>query len=391
MLRDHSLSALVMGLIVAVVGYASTFAIVIAGLKAVGATNAEAASGTMAAAVGMGLGCIVMSVCSRTPEVWAWSLPAVALLATSEPLPGGFSEAVGAFLVSAALVIIAGLVRPVGRAVAAIPDAIANAMVAGILLALCLAPFKAVAFDWRMGLPIILAWLIGGRINRFLAVPAALAAFVAVVVAFVDVPESGVADLAASVAPDVVFVWPTFSLEGIVGLALPIFLVTMAGQNIPGAAIMKVHGWSDFRPGPAIATTGAFSVPTALFGGPPVNLSALTAAMCMGEDVHPDRARRYWASIWAGVFYCVFGLLSSVATTFLSLAPVVLIEAVAGLALFGTFAASARAAFDQPDERDAAAVTFLLTASGLSFFGIAGAFWGLVAGLAVYLVRKGLN
>lgn len=187
------------------------------------------------------------------------------------------------------------------------------------------------------------------------------------------------ASWAASLAPPMELVAPTFTLPALVSIALPLFIVTMASQNIPGIAVLKVNHY-DPNPGPLFAVTGVFSLLSAPFGGHAVNLAAITAAMCAGEDAHPDRNKRYWAAIIAGVGYVILGLAAGAVTAFVSLAPPILIQAVAGLALIGAFSGSAVAAFKEVETREAAAVTFLITASGVSFAGISGAFWGLVAG-----------
>lgn len=368
-----------MGLLTAFVGFASSFAVVLQGLTAVGATEAQAASGLMALCISMGLCAIVLSLATRLPVSIAWSTPGAALLASSVPVAGGFATAVGSFLVCGMLVVLAGLWKPLGRAVAAIPAALANAMLAGVLIGLCFAPVKAVAFDPLLGLPIVLAWAIVGSINRLFAVPAALLAFALVLAFGVDMPADAVTRLSATLVPQGEWVSPAFTTAGLVSIALPLFIVTMASQNIPGIAVLKVNGYEP-QPGPLFATTGVFSILSAPFGGHAVNLAAITAAMCAGEDSHRDPARRYWSAIVAGAGYVVFGLLAASVTAFVSLAPPILIEAVAGLALVGAFAGSAMAAFKEPDSREAAAITFLVTASGVGFAGISGAFWGLLAG-----------
>lgn len=368
-----------MGLLTAFVGFASSFAVVLQGLTAVGATETQAASGLMALCISMGLCAIVLSLSTRLPVSIAWSTPGAALLASSVPVAGGFATAVGSFLVCGVLVVMAGLWKPLGRAVAAIPAALANAMLAGVLIGLCFAPVKAVAFDPLLGLPIVLAWAIVGSVNRLFAVPAALLAFALVLAFGIDMPADAVARLSATLVPQGEWVSPAFTTAGLVSIALPLFIVTMASQNIPGIAVLKVNGYEP-RPGPLFATTGVFSILSAPFGGHAVNLAAITAAMCAGEDAHRDPARRYWAAVVAGAGYVVFGLLAASVTAFVRLAPPILIEAVAGLALIGAFAGSAMAAFKEPDSREAAAVTFLVTASGVGFAGISGAFWGLLAG-----------
>ncbi|MDR6757726.1 benzoate membrane transport protein [Mycoplana sp. BE70] len=379
MLRDFSAQALFMGLLTAFVGFASSFAVVLHGLTGVGASEAQAASGLMALSISMGLCAIVLSLWTRLPVSIAWSTPGAALLASSGAVEGGFSAAVGGFLVCAALIVVAGLWKPLGRMVAAIPATLANAMLAGVLLGLCFAPVKAVAFNPLLGLPIVAAWVVVGAVNRLYAVPAALVAFVLVLAFGVDIPDGALHEIARNLLPSPEFVAPDFNLAGLVSIALPLFIVTMASQNIPGIAVLKVNHYEP-TPGPLFAVTGLFSILSAPFGGHAVNLAAITAAMCAGEDAHPDPRRRYWAAVNAGMFYIVFGLLAGAVTAFVSLAPPILIQAVAGLALINALAGSAMNAFKEPETREAAALTFLTTASGVSFGGISGAFWGLVAG-----------
>ncbi|MCG5482267.1 MAG: benzoate/H(+) symporter BenE family transporter [Sinorhizobium meliloti] len=379
MLRDFSVQSLFMGVLIAFVGFASSFAVVLHGLAGVGANETQAASGLMALSVSMGICAIVISAVTRLPVSVAWSTPGAALLASSGAVEGGFSAAVGAFLVCGVLIIVAGLWKPLGRMVSAIPAALANAMLAGVLLSLCFAPVKAIAFNPLFGLPIVLAWAVVGSFSRLYAVPAALVAFVLVVAFGIEMPEGAVAGLSAALVPKVEFVPPSLSTSALVSIALPLFIVTMASQNIPGIAVLKVNDYHP-DPGPLFATTGLFTLLSAPFGGHAVNLAAITAAMCAGSDSHPDRARRYWSAINAGIAYVVFGLLAGAVTTFVSLAPSVLIEAVAGLALIGAFSGSAVAAFTNAETREAAAITFLVTASGVGFAGVSGAFWGLVAG-----------
>jgi benzoate membrane transport protein len=379
MLKDFSVQSLFMGVLTAFVGFASSFAVVLHGLQAVGASEAQAASGLMALSISMGVCAIVLSMATRLPISIAWSTPGGALLASTGLVEGGFNAAVGAFLLCAALIVIAGLFRPLGRAVAAIPAPLANAMLAGVLIGLCFAPVKAIGFDPMLGLPIALAWIVVGAFKRLWAVPAALAAFVLVLAFGVDIPEGALASVGGSLLPTVAFVSPAFNLPAFVSIALPLFIVTMASQNIPGIAVLKVNGYQP-KPGPLFAVTGLFSLLSAPFGGHAVNLAAITAAMCAGHDAHPDPARRYWASLIAGVFYVMIGLLAGAVTAFVALAPPILIQAVAGLALVGAFSSSAMAAFQAPGSREAAAITFLVTASGVSFAGISGAFWGLLAG-----------
>lgn len=379
MLRDFSGQSLLMGLLTAFVGFVSSFAVVLQGLKGVGASDAQAASGLMALSISMGLCAILLSASTRMPVSVAWSTPGAALMVSIGAVEGGFGAAVGAFLLCALLIIAAGAFRPLGRAVAAIPPSLANAMLAGVLLPLCLAPVKAVGFDPLLGLPIVLAWIAVGAFRRLWAVPAALAAFVLVLVFGVEMPQGALADVARSALPPVQAVTPVFNAQAFISIALPLFIVTMASQNIPGIAILKVNHYQP-SPGRLFAVTGLFSLFSAPFGGHAVNLAAITAAMCAGEDAHADPKRRYWAAVISGVGYVILGLLAGAVTAFVALAPPILLQAVAGLALIGAFSGSALAAFGKAEDREAAAITFLVTASGVGFAGVSGAFWGLVAG-----------
>ena len=378
-----SLQAAGAGLLAAFVGFASSFAVVVQGLAGIGASQAEAASGLMALSLAMGFCGIWLSLKTRLPVSIAWSTPGAALLATTGAVEGGFAGAVGAFLVCGLLILAAGLWRPLGRWVAAIPPALANAMLAGVLLTFCLAPVRAVAEGPLLALPVIVAWALTWRFKRLFAIPAALLVAVVMIALTSELPPLD----AAVLLPRPVLVVPDLSLAAVVGIALPLFIVTMASQNIPGIAVLSANGYSP-APGPLFATTGVFSLLAAPFGGHAVNLAAITAALCAGEDAHRDPARRYWAAVVCGLTYVVFGLLAGAITAFIAAVPAYLILAVAGLALLGAFAAALTEALAAAQDRLAAVVTFVATASGLSFLGIGSAFWGLLAGLAVYALTR---
>ncbi|MXN67398.1 benzoate/H(+) symporter BenE family transporter [Stappia sp. GBMRC 2046] len=366
------------GLLAAVVGFASSFAVVLQGLTSVGASPEQAASGLMALSISMGLGGIVLSLWHKMPISVAWSTPGAALLATAAAPASGFPAAVGAFILCAVLIVASGLFRPFGRAVSALPAPLANAMLAGVLLGLCLAPVEALANVPQLALPVILVWLVVSRINRLMAIPVAV-----VIAAVLIVMTTDGAKLDSTIlSPEPFLISPVFSLDAAIGIALPLFVVTMASQNIPGMAVLNANG---YRPAAQrlFWSTGIFSFLSAPFGGHAVNLAAITAALCANPDADPDPKRRYWAVIFAGIFYCLFGLLAGIATSLATAAPPILIEAVAGLALLGSLAAATSAALKDEDMREAAIVTFLVTASGTSFFGVSGAFWGLLAGLGL--------
>lgn len=374
------------GFVVAVVGFFSSFPIVLQGLNAVGANSIQAASGLMAAAFAMGLAGIALSLWSRMPASVAWSTPGVALLATMAVPEGGFSGAVGAFIFAGALTLIAGLFRPFARLATSVPAPLAHAMLAGVLVSLCIAPFRALAEVPYTALPIILTWFIVGRISRPFAVPAAVIAALLVTLFAADfaltVPEH--------VVSSPVFVTPTFSLSTVFGIGLPLFIVTMATQNVPGLAVLRSFGYEP-SPAPLLSGVGGASILTAIFGAPATCLAAITAAMCCNEDSHPDPARRYWSAVVAGAFYCAFGLFAVLVTSVAVQAPAMTLETLAGVALLGVFANSAFTALKAPEYREAAVVTFLVTASGVTVFGLSSAVWGLVIGGAVYLVAAKLK
>jgi benzoate membrane transport protein len=350
-----SLPALAAGLLAGFVGFASGFPVFLQGLRAMGASPAQAASGLTAIMVAMGLCGIVLSLSHRMPISVGQSTPGAALLASSPTPAGGFDEAVGAFLAAGALAVLVGLWRPLGRAVAAIPAPLANAMLAGVLLGLCLAPVRAVAAAPMAGLAILLAWAVTARLNRLLAVPAAVLA-AALSVALTATVPTGL--LAAAVAEPLPVV-PRFS-----------------------TAVLQANGYRP-APGPLFAATGLSTVLAAPFGGHAVNVAPMITALCAGEEAGPDPARRWQAAAWAGVAYLAFGLLAGAATRFAEAAPPVLVQGVAGLALLGAFASAMQAALSDDARREAAVLTFLVTASGLTLFGISGAFWGLLAGVAM--------
>lgn len=380
MKTSFSLSAFSAGALAAFVGFAGSFAIVVHGLRSVGASPTEAASGLMAASIAMGVCAIVLSFRTGMPISVAWSTPGAAFLATLASPEDGFAVAVGSFVVTAMLIILAGLWKRLGQLISAIPLPLASAMLAGVILPLCLAPFEAVAKFPLLGLAVVGTWLVVARMSRLLAVPAAVVV-AAVLIATTTGFEASRMD---SLWSSPVVVVPEFSVPAIVGISVPLFIITMASQNITGIAVLSNFG---FRPdaGSMFGWTGAFSLIAAPFGCHAVNLAAITAAICAGDEAHPDPSRRYWSAVVAGVVYIVFGLTAAMAVSFISVSPPILIEAVAGLALLGALATAIVSAMASERDREAALVTFLVTASGMTFFGIGGAFWGLLAGGAIYL------
>jgi benzoate membrane transport protein len=374
-----------MGLLAAFVGYAASFAIVLAGLRSVGATEAQAATGLFFATLGMGVCSIWLPSLTRIPAAVAWSTPGAAFLASTTALPGGFAEAVGALIGCAVLIVVTGFVPMIGRIVAAIPKPVANALLAGVLLKLCLAPALALGSLPLLVIPILLAWITGLMWHRLAAMPLAVMAFMAVLVLAVDWP-AGHDMFGKDWLPSVVPLAPDFTLRGFISVSLPLYLVTMAGQNIPGFAVLELNSYKVERQ-PLIRKTGVISLIVAPFGAIPVNMSAITAAMMCGEDAGPDPSRRYWAAIVSGLAYVTLAFLAAPVAMVTGLAPPELITAVAGLALIPALVASLSGAFADPGQIEAPALTFLITASGMTLFGVSGAFWGLVAGIALWLLK----
>ncbi|MCC4249131.1 MULTISPECIES: benzoate/H(+) symporter BenE family transporter [Microbacterium] len=374
---------IIAGIVTALVGFTSTFAVVLTGLRAVGATADQAASGLLALCVVVGLGCLFVGARYRMPITIAWSTPGVALLAATGAVDGGWPAVVGGFLVSAALILLAGFFPPLGALIARIPPSIAQAMLAGVLLPLCVAPFTGLLSDpWGVA-PVLVVWLIAARLLPRWAVPLAFAA--ATVVIVVGIVRSGAEVEAASLLPRVEFVMPTLTLGSVIGIGLPLFVVTMASQNVPGVAVMRSLGYTvPWRP--AMVVTGVGSALAAPAGGHAVNLGAISAAIAAGPDSHPDPDRRWLASISVGISYFVLAALSSAFVALVLLAPAGVIPAVAGVALFAAFGSAVQQAIDDPGERMPAVVTFLVAASGVAVAGVSAAFWALLAGLLVRAV-----
>jgi benzoate membrane transport protein len=281
-------------------------------------------------------------------------------------------------MISAALIMLTALWPLLARLINAIPKSIANAMLAGIIFKLCLAPFIALKQSPVIAGVILLTWVLMMKINRLYAVPAAVA------VAVVSILATGEGGSTGFIWPSLTLVAPVFTVEACVSLAIPLFIVTMASQNITGLAVLSTF---DYRPNPrdGLLVTGAFSVLTAPLGAPTINFAAITAALCASPDAHPDPARRYVAAIVGGIGYMVLALLAGVVTALVVYSSPLLIEAVAGLALIGSFASATAGALAVEEERIPAMATLLVTVSGLALFNIGPAFWGLVIGWSLYL------
>lgn len=380
--RDYLQPGMAGGL-AAVVGYASTFTLVLAALTSAGASPQQAGSGLMTVCIGIGILNMVVSARLRVPVSFAWTTPGVAFLLTVGEPVGGFPAVAGAFLVAAALIVLTGLIRPLARLIAAIPAPIANAMLAGMLLTLCLAPITAVAELPMLALPILVAWILGLRFARRYAVPIAVVV-TGVMLSLTTNLEPGA--LAGS-WPAFVPVMPVFTVDAIVRIGLPLYVVTMASQNLPGLAVLKANGF-EVPPAPLFVLTGIVSAVTAFFGGHSSNLAAITAAICAGPEAHPERGKRWPAPVAAGVVYLLLAPGASLAAAFIVASPPLLIQAVAGLALLSSLAASLSGALATEEMRLPAILTFVTTASGITIIGVGAPFWGLVIGIGMLMIMR---
>ena len=384
--KDLSLSACAAGFVAVLVGFTSSIAIVFQAAQSFGATPAIMASWMWAIGLGMGLCTLLPSLWLRKPVMVAWSTPGAAVLA-SAGLAGGFgmADAVGAFMVSALLVVLVGWTGWFERLMSRIPVAIASALLAGALARFGLSAFSAAETAAPLVVVMLLAYLLGKRTIPRYAVPATL--LVAVVFAALTTGFTPTDIRFGLTYP--VWVTPTVSLAGCVSLALPLFIVTMASQNLPGVAAIQACGYGDRRAlggdagipvSKVITLTGVATFMLAPFGAFALNLSAITAAICMGPEAHADPKKRYTASAVCGALYILIGLFGATIIGVLTAFPKELVSAIAGLALISTIAAALPTALDNPAHREAAMVTFLVTLSGVVLAGVGSAFWGVVAG-----------
>lgn len=380
--KDISLPAVIAGFITVLVGFASSAVIVFQAAQSVGADQAEIASWMWALGIGMGVTCIGLSLRYRMPVVTAWSTPGAAMLVVgASTLP--LSDAIGAFVLAAALAAVAGFSGIFEKAMRRIPVSLASGMLAGVLLRFGLEVFVSVGTQPLLVLAMFATYLLGRRLLPRYAVIATLLVGVAIAASkglmHVDQVQLQLA------RP--VFTMPTLSWAAVFGIALPLFIVTMASQNVPGVAVLKASGY-DAPVSPVVGWIGAVNMVLAPFGGYALNLAAITAAICMGRDVHEDPARRYTAAVSAGAFYIVVGLFGATVAAVFAAFPKELVAALAGIALLGTIGNSLAVAMREEVEREPALVTFLVTASGLSMAGIGSAFWGLLAGVLCLLLLR---
>ena len=382
--KDLSLSAFTAGFVAVLVGFTSSVAIVFQAAQAFQATPAQITSWMWALGLGMGLCSLVPSLLLRKPVMVAWSTPGAAVLA-SAGLSGGFSmaEAVGAFMVCAVLITLAGVTRWFERVMNRIPTEIAAALLAGVLARFGMQAFAAAQTALPLVLLMLGAYLVARRWIPRYAVVITLALAIAFVALRGEMSWSAIRfELAMPV-----FTAPQFTRSAAISLALPLFVVTMASQNLPGVAVIRATGY-DLPISRLITMTGLATLVLAPFGGYALNFSAITAAICMGPEAHPDRDKRYTAAVSCGLLYVVIGIFGAVVTGLLTAFPKELVVAIAGLALLGTIGNGLAAALRDEPHREAALITFLVTLSGVVVAGVGSAFWGVVAGSLALFVQQ---
>jgi benzoate membrane transport protein len=383
--RDVNLSAATAGFVAVLVGFTSSVAIVFQAAQAFGATPAQITSWMWALGLGMGLCSAIPSLVLRQPVMIAWSTPGAAVLATAG-LAGGFTmaDAVGAFLISAALIVLVGATGWFERVMNKIPMAIAAALLAGVLARFGLQAFAAAQTALPLVLLMLLAYLLGRRLLPRYAVPLTL--LVAIIYVVVRGQFNGAAVTFELAMP--VFTAPAFSIAAFTSLALPLFVVTMASQNLPGVAAIRAAGYTDMPISRIITLSGVATLLLAPFGAFALNLSAITAAICMGPEAHADPRKRYTAAVVCGGIYVLIGLFGAAITGLLIAFPKELVLAIAGIALLGSIGGGLHAALRDETHREAALITFLVTLSGVVIGGIGSAFWGVVAGAAALFVQQ---
>lgn len=383
LLHDLSLPAVIAGFVTVLVGFASSAVIVFEAARTMGASQAQIGSWMWALGLGMGVTCIGLSLRYRVPVVTAWSTPGAAMLIGSGSAGIALSDAIGAFVLAAVLGALAGFSGIFEKAIRRIPVSLASGMLAGVLLRFGLDVFVSMQTQLGMALAMFATYLGCRRLLPRYAVIATLAVGIAIAAGKGLMHFEGV-DLRLATP---MWVTPTLSWQALFGIALPLLLVTMASQNLPGVAVIRASGY-DTPVSPTIGWIGVVNALLAPFGAYALNLAAITAAICMGREASEDPARRYVAAVSAGVFYLVVGLFGATVAAVFAAFPRELVMAIAGIALLGTIGNSLATALKEEREREPALIAFLVTASGLTLGGVGSAFWGLLAGSLTLLIWR---
>lgn len=380
---DSSASTIVAGFIAMLTGYTSSLVLMFQAGQAAGLSSAQISSWIWALSIGMAICSIGLSMRYRTPVVIAWSTPGAALLISS--LPGvPYAEAIGAFIFASLLIALCGLTGSFERLMRKVPASLAAALLAGVLFNIGSEIFRAVKVQPLLVLAMFFSYLLAKRLAPRYAVLSALLVGCALSAAL------GLLDFRQLSLQIAVPVWttPSLSIAAVFSIGIPLFVIAMASQNMPGLAVLRAEGYQ-VPASPLISVTGIASVLLAPFGSHGIHLAAITMAICSGPEAHPDPARRYTAAVWCGVFYGIAGIFGATLAALFASFPAALVLSIAALALLGSISSGLTQAMQQPNERDAALITFMVTASGLTLFGIGAALWGLIAGgLTLLILNK---
>lgn len=374
-LADTSTSAVVAGFIGMLTGYTSSLVLMFQAGQAAGLTSGQISSWIWALSIGMAVTCIGLSLRYRAPVMVAWSTAGAALLITS--LPGvPYSEAIGAYIICSALILVCGLTGSFDRIMRRIPGSIAAALLAGVLFKIALEICVAAEQQPLLVIAMLFTYLLGKRLQPRYAVLAAL------VVGCVLAGALGLLNFSQFELQLATPEWttPSFSIGATISIGIPLFIVAMASQNLPGMAVLRANGY-DVPASPLLNTTSLVSILMAPFGSHGIHMAAISAAICAGPEAHEDPRKRYTAAVWCGIFYGIAGLFGATLAALFAALPKALILSVAALALFASIIGGLTQAMAEPKEREAALITFLVTASGITLFGVGSAFWGIVAGL----------
>ncbi|WP_298190188.1 benzoate/H(+) symporter BenE family transporter [uncultured Pseudomonas sp.] len=374
-LADTSTSAVVAGFIAMLTGYTSSLVLMFQAGQAAGLSSGQISSWIWSLSIGMAICCIGLSLRYRAPIMIAWSTPGAALLITS--LPGvPYGEAIGAYIVASGLIVLIGLTGTFDRIMRRIPGSLAAALLAGVLFKIGLEICVAAEQQPVLVVAMLLAYLFGKRLLPRYAVLAAL------IVGSVLAGVFGLLNFEQFELQLAVPEWttPSFSLAAAISIGIPLFIVAMASQNLPGMAVLRANGY-DVPASPLLTTTGLTSILLAPFGSHGIHMAAISAAICAGPEAHEDPKKRYTAAIWCGVFYGIAGIFGATLAALFTALPKALILSIAALALFASIIGGLTQAMSEPKEREAALITFLVTASGMTLFSVGSAFWGIVAGL----------
>lgn len=370
-------SVVINALVACVVGFGSTLAIIVAAAQALGATTAQISSSVSAVCLAIAISAIFLSFRHRIPMVTAWSTPGAALIAATDGSIS-FEEGVGAYCAVAAAILLTAFVKPLTRLVERIPASIAAGMLAGVLIKFVIEVFDQAVAAPLLVLPLFGLFLVLRSFSPAWAVIGVLAAGTGLVFGL---------DMAGPLPSDIgltryEFTMPVFDVAALIGLALPLYLVTMASQNLPGFAVLRGSGYTP-PTASALTVTGLTSLSTAFFGAVTTNMAAITAAICTGPDTHPDASKRWMAGPFNGLFYLILSFFGASLVAVFAALPAAFIATVAGVALLSPLVGAATTALKEETGRVAAMTTLCVTASGLSLFGVGSAFWGVLAGLAV--------